>query len=59
MRRRIHAVLDPLWRDHKIPRRKIYGKLSAALGHEYHTAEVNSVEVGETVLKIIEELSKG
>lgn len=37
-RKKIHAVLDPLWKSGKYKRKDVYERLSEKLGFEYHTA---------------------
>lgn len=53
IRKRIHAVLDPMWKDKKIKRTELYKKLSDDLGWNYHTANIRSVEEGEKVLNLL------
>ena len=50
-RKRIHAVIDPLWQTGKLTREELYAKLSMVVGRQYHTAELRSVEECEFVLK--------
>lgn len=50
-RKRIHAVLDPLWKSKKMRRGTLYKKLSDLLGYQYHTGEIKSVEEAENVLQ--------
>ena len=42
-RKRIHAVLDPLWKNGSTTRKVLYSKLSEVLGRQYHTAELRSI----------------
>ena len=55
-RKKIHALLDPLWRSGKSPRGVLYQKISAELGKEYHTGELASIEDARTVYKIVAQL---
>ena len=48
-RKKIHAVLDPLWKSGKAYRGSIYKKLSTRLGYQFHSAEINSLEQAEIV----------
>lgn len=52
----IHRELDPLWRNGKIKRRKIYALISRKTGHTYHTGNIRSVEEAREVYKIVREL---
>lgn len=51
-RMRIHALVDPLWKSGVVPRGKLYAHISGAIGYQYHTAEIRSMEEAETVYKI-------
>ncbi len=56
-RKKIHAILDPLWKSNRMPRGKIYARIANDLGiPEYHTAEIRSVEVAEQVCQIVARL---
>lgn len=52
-RKRIHALLDPLWQTRQYTRSALYKELGARLGYEYHTAEIRSVEQAMQVLEAI------
>jgi hypothetical protein len=56
LRKKIHSIIDPLWRGKKLSRGKLYARISAAIGYEYHTGEIKSVEEARTVLQIVEAL---
>lgn len=43
-RKRIHAVIDPIWKSGKMRRGSLYKSLSDSLGYQYHSAEINSLE---------------
>jgi len=43
-RKRIHAVLDPIWKSGKVSRKDLYAKLTDVLGRQYHTAELKSID---------------
>lgn len=58
-RKKIHQVIDPLWKDKERPksvRRTIYRNLSAYLGYEYHTAELSSVDTCKRILDYVSDL---
>jgi hypothetical protein len=63
-RKRIHRVLDPLWKTTKDKskakgqRRKIYAKISERIGKEYHTGEIASVNEAREVYKIVMEMAE-
>ena len=43
-RKRIHAVLDPMWKSGNISRKDLYAILTSVIGRQYHTAELKSIE---------------
>ena len=49
-RKKVHRIIDPLWQSGKISRRQLYAALSKAVGKEYHTAEIRTVEEAELVI---------
>jgi hypothetical protein len=56
-RQHIHKLLDPLWQSGTVRRGDIYTYLRQKLGHEYHTAEIRSVEEARAVYRAIQEFS--
>jgi len=51
MRRRIHAVIDPLWRSRRVSRNWVYREMRTALGvTDYHTAELSTMEGAHAAL---------
>ena len=55
-RQHIHAILDPLWEPNRYNRRKIYEKLSEALGYPYHTGEIKTIEEARRIYLIVKGL---
>ncbi|MEN0652429.1 MULTISPECIES: zinc-finger-containing protein [Hyphobacterium] len=55
-RRRIHQILDPLWKRGFMKRRVVYETLSRKLGFEYHTAELRSVDQARDVYRAVLDL---
>lgn len=53
IRMKIHAKLDPLWKEGKIDRKHLYARLSKEIGYTYHTGEIRSVEDGLKILKLL------
>lgn len=56
-RKRIHSLLDRLWKTNKIKRGQVYRYISDELGYSYHTGEIRSVYEAEKVYKIVSKLS--
>lgn len=52
-RRKIHAVLDPLWESGKMSRKHIYARLTELLGRQYHTAELRSVDEANSIYQCL------
>lgn len=55
-RKKIHALLDPLWKSKKIKRGQAYAYVSKRLGHTYHNGEIKTLEEARTIYKIVAEL---
>lgn len=51
-RKKIHAMIDPVWKSGKLSRGRLYGRISRRLGYEYHTANIRSVAEADTVIAI-------
>lgn len=56
VRKHIHRLLDPIWQSGQMPRRRIYNKLSEALGYEYHTAEIKDIEEARKIYRLVRDL---
>jgi hypothetical protein len=52
-RQRVHQALDPVWKSGAISRAALYRRISGALGREYHTAEIRTVDEAQTVLALL------
>ena len=55
-RSKLHELIDPLWKTGKITRGDLYRKISQYLGHEYHTAELRTIEDCRKVWVFVKEL---
>lgn len=56
-RQHIHRLIDPIWQSGRLSRGAIYGKISAEIGKEYHTAEIRSIDEARQVWRIAKQLS--
>lgn len=54
----IHALLDPLWKRRRFSRREVYGLISERLGHEYHTAEIRTLDEARHVYGVSQEIAR-
>ncbi len=53
-RQHIHKILDPIWKEKRMPRGKVYAIIARELGCEqYHTAEIKSLEEARKVYAIV------
>lgn len=51
-RSHIHALIDPVWKSGAMKRGKIYAYLSKALGQQFHTADIRSVDEAREAYRI-------
>lgn len=62
-RHKIHEIIDPLWQQGYINRKKLYKIISDELGYEYHTAETRSMEeldkIEELANKLVKQFNRG
>ena len=52
-RKKIHALLDPLWKSKSIRRGQAYAYVSNRLGYEYHNGEIRTIEEARRIYKIV------
>lgn len=59
-RHKIHEILDPLWQGNKPSgtRKRIYKRLSNALGYEYHTGNTRTIEECRTVYRLVKKIAE-
>lgn len=55
-RKKIHALLDPLWKTNKIKRGKAYAYIGKRLGKTYHNGELSNMEDARNVYQIVVQL---
>lgn len=56
LRMQIHNIIDPLWKNKKIKRKRLYKIMSDFIGKPYHTANIGKVEEAEMILEFVREL---
>lgn len=56
-RNRLHALIDPLWKSRLHSRKEIYAHITAAIGKQFHSAEIRSVEEAERIYEIVQHLA--
>jgi len=54
-RKKVHAVIDPIWKTGKLPRDVVYARLSEALGYRYHTGE-SDIPTCKKILEMVHEV---
>ena len=58
IRKQLHAVIDPIWESGRMSRGAVYSTMSNALGRQYHTADLRSVEEAERMLVVAVEIGR-
>lgn len=43
-RKHLHELIDPLWKQSKIGRKELYQRIGLAVGWEYHTAQLRTLD---------------
>lgn len=51
-RKKIHALIDPIWQSGKISRKELYGLISNEIGWTYHTAKIRTIEEAREVYRV-------
>lgn len=56
-RHRVHEIIDSYWLPTKDrgKRKRLYKAISAYIGHEYHTGELNSIEECQQVIEFYQD----
>src|SRR4051812_41388072 len=60
-RKHIHRILDPLWKEASergAARGRIYAAISQALGYQYHTGEIKTLEEARKVYAIVQAMKQ-
>jgi hypothetical protein len=57
-RQEIHKILDPIWKNKQMKRREIYREISKALGYEYHTGEIKTIEEARKIYLIVKSIGQ-
>lgn len=55
-RKKIHAVLDPLWKSGRIKRGQAYSYVTKRLGYTYHNGEIRTLEEARKIYAIVAQL---
>ena len=50
-RKHIHSLIDPEWQSGRMRRGSLYAAISRAIGWEYHTAELRTIEDARVVYR--------
>lgn len=54
----IHGVIDPICKNGKISRGRLYDRMRVALGYPYHTAEIKSIEQARDVYRAAKKIER-
>lgn len=49
---KIHELIDPAWKSGRIKRKALYSAMNKALGYEYHTAEIKTIDEARNVYRV-------
>ena len=55
-RKKIHTILDPLWKSGKVKRGQAYAFVTGKLHYTYHNGEIRTIEEARKIYKIVAEL---
>ena len=55
-RKKIHRLLDPIWKSGKMERRHIYSHVGKKLGRPYHNGEIRTLDEARQIYKIVAQL---
>lgn len=55
-RKKIHALLDPLWKSNKIKRGQAYAYVGHRLGKPYHNGEIRTMDEAREIYRIVAQL---
>lgn len=55
-RKKIHSLLDPLWKSGRIRRGQAYAYVTKRLGHEYHNGEIRTLDEARQIYTIVGQL---
>ena len=58
-RKKIHAVLDPIWKTGKMKRGQTYAYVGERLGRTFHNGELRSLDEAREVYRIVARLHNG
>lgn len=58
-RMHIHDLIDPIWKSKRMKRGVLYAKISDALGYQYHTAEIKTIEEAREVYRVARDIVRG
>jgi hypothetical protein len=52
-RKKIHAILDPLWKSGKISRNQAYAYVTGKLHYTYHNGEIRTLDEARKIYQIV------
>lgn len=55
-RKKLHALIDPIWKGGRLKRGQVYAHMTNKLGYNYHNGEIRSMDEARTIWKIAVEL---
>lgn len=58
-RKKLHALIDPIWQGGRMRRREVYAAISRQLGYSYHTAETRTLDEARAAYRAALEIIRG
>ena len=56
-RKKIHGILDPLWRGDNRKRKELYSIISEKIGWKYHSAKLRNIKEAREIYRVIKTLT--
>lgn len=57
-RKKLHALIDPIWQSGHIDRKQLYAEISKGIGWNYHTAKTRSLDEAHVAYKVVERIKE-
>lgn len=57
-RKKLHALIDPIWQSGRMSRRALYAEISKEVGWSYHTAKTRTLDEARAAYKAARRLAQ-
>jgi hypothetical protein len=58
VRKKVHALIDPIWQAGRVPRRTLYKMISDEVGWNFHVAKTRTVAEAEAALTAVQKITE-